>query len=114
MANNQIAYLELPATNGPAMKSFYGSLFGWTYQDYGPEYAAIHGAGLDAGFHAGSEGRPSAPLAIIETDALEEMEQRVREAGGTITLPIFAYPGGRRFHFTDPSGNELAVLQVDG
>ncbi len=95
------------------MKSFYGSLFGWTYEDYGPEYAAVHGAGLEAGFHAGSEGRPSAPLAIIETDRLEDMEQRVREAGGTITPPIVAYPGGHRFHFTDPSGNELAVLQVD-
>ncbi len=57
------------------MKSFYGSLFGWTYEDYGPEYAAVHGAGLEAGFHAGSEGRPSAPLAIIETDRLEDMEQ---------------------------------------
>ena len=113
MANNQIVYLELPAKNGPAMKSFYGSLFGWTYQDYGPEYAAVQGAGLDAGFHAGSEGQPSAPLAIIETDELENMEQRVREAGGTITLSIFAFPGGRRFHFTDPSGNELAVLQVN-
>jgi predicted enzyme related to lactoylglutathione lyase len=112
MSNNKLAYLELPATDIAALKQFYGSLFGWSFQDFGDDYAAFSEAGLDGGFNAVSGDKTKAPLAIIETDAIEAMEQQVRAAGGTITMPTFDYPGGRRFHFTDPSGNELAVMQV--
>src|SRR5450432_1157866 len=113
MPENKIAYIELPATDVAAMKLFYGSLFHWNFQDYGPDYAAFSDSGLDGGFNGDSEGRTKAVLAVMETTDIEAMEQRVREAGGSITLPIFAFPGGRRFHFADPSGNELAVMQAD-
>jgi predicted enzyme related to lactoylglutathione lyase len=113
MSENHIAYLELPATDVPALKRFYGQLFGWTFQDYGEDYAAFGGAGLDGGFNGDPSHKPRSPLVILETKEIEVMETKVRDAGGTISLPIFAYPGGRRFHFVDPNGNELAVMQVE-
>jgi hypothetical protein len=106
-------YLELPSANIAADKQFYASLFGWTCQDFGPEYSTFHGAALEGGFNATNDGRSKAPLAVINTEDIEAMEQRITEAGGKITVPTFAFPGGRRFHFTDPSGNELAVMQPD-
>jgi predicted enzyme related to lactoylglutathione lyase len=108
-----IVYLELPSNNLAADKQFYASLFGWTFENFGPKYAAIHSAGLEGGLNAGKGGRSNAPLPVINTDDIEAMEQRVTQAGGTITVPTFAFPGGRRFHFTDLSGNELAVMQAD-
>ena len=113
MPKNKLSYFELPAGNVAALKEFYGTLFGWTFQDYGEDYAAFSDAGLDGGFNAAEQGRTRAPLAIVETDDLEKAEATVRSAGGTITQPIFDFPGGRRFHFTDPSGNELAVMQLE-
>lgn len=110
--HSPIVYLELPSTDLAADKQFYASLFGWTFENFGPEYCAIHNAGLEGGFNAGKgDGRSKSPLAVINTDNIEAMEQRVTLAGGTITVPTFAFPGGRRFHFTDLSGNELAVMQ---
>jgi hypothetical protein len=108
-----IVYLELPSTNINADKRFYAALFGWSFEDFGPDYSTIHGANLEGGFNASEVGRSNAPLAVINTDDIEVMERRITEAGGRITVPIFAFPGGRRFHFTDPSGNELAVMQPD-
>ena len=113
MRINKFAYLELPSTNVAALKQFYGNLFSWNFEDFGEDYAAFSEAGIDGGFNASVEGRTKAPLAIIETDRIEEMEGAIRAQGGAITLPIFAFPGGRRFHFQDPSGNELAVMQPD-
>ncbi len=113
MPINKLAYVELPATGTQAMKAFYGDLFGWSFQDWGPDYTAFSEAGVDGGFNAGDDHRTKAPLVIIDTDNIEAMETRVQQVGGTITVATFPYPGGRRFHFTDPSGNELAVMQVD-
>ena len=113
MQKNKLAYIELPATSTTAMKAFYGDLFGWSFQDWGTDYTAFSDAGLDGGFNAGDDHRTKAPLAVIETDNINAMQTRVRQAGGTITAGTFPYPGGRRFHFTDPSGNELAVMQPD-
>ncbi len=113
MPNNQLSYLELPSTNVASLKKFYGALFGWTFEDFGEDYAAVHGSGLEAGFNGDADSQSKAPLAMIETNDIQAMEARVRDAGGTITLPTFAYPGGRRFHFVDPDGNELAVMQPD-
>ena len=112
---NKLTYLELPVTDVATSKRFYGTLFGWTFEDFGPDYAAFGEAGLEGGLNAsGDDGSKSrAPLAMVQTDQIEQMEADVRAAGGTITKPTFAYPGGRRFHFTDPSGNELAVMQPD-
>jgi hypothetical protein len=113
MANNKLAYIELPATSTEEMKAFYGALFGWSFQDWGADYTAFSESGVDGGFNAGDEQRTKAPLVIIETDDIRAMEERVQQTGGTITLPTFQFPGGSRFHFTDPGGNELAVMQVE-
>lgn len=105
-------YIELPATDIAAMKAFYTAAFGWSYVDYGPSYAAITGAGIDGGFDgdAGARG-PSdqGALVILYSENVEDSLEAVQAAGGAITVPIFEFPGGKRFHFKDPSGNELAV-----
>ena len=108
-----IVYLELPSSNIAADKLFYATLFSWSFEDFGPDYAAFHQAGLEGGFNATNDGRSKSPLPVIQTGSIEAMELSVAAAGGTITVPTFAFPGGRRFHFTDPSGNELAVMQPD-
>ena len=112
MSINKLVYVELPATGTAEMKAFYGDLFGWSFQDWGSEYAAFSESGLEGGFNAGTD-RTRGPLLVIETTNIEAAEMRVRNAGGTITLATFPFPGGRRFHFSDPSGNELAVMQHD-
>lgn len=111
MQKTPIAYLELPSTDVAASKQFYGSLFGWSFQNWGPDYAAFSDAGLEGGLNAEAASRTKAPLIVLQTDDLEAMAARIAPAGGTITVPIFSFPGGRRFHFTDPSGQELAVMQ---
>lgn len=111
MSINKLAYIELPAANTDKMKAFYGSLFGWSFQDCGADYTAFSESGVDGGFNAGDEHRTGAPLVMIEMDDMQAMEERVQQTGGTITLPTFQFPGGSRFHFTDHSGNELAVMQ---
>lgn len=111
-AHHHFNYIELPATNMAVMKAFYTAVFGWSYVDYGPGYAAITGAGMDGGFDADSGARkPSdqGALVVLYSDDLEASETAVKAASGEITAPIFSFPGGRRFHFKDPSGNELAV-----
>ena len=113
MPIHTITYLELPATNTADMKSFYSAAFGWTFEDFGSEYATFHHAGIEGGFNATNEGRPKAPLAVINTTDIAAMETAVTNAGGKITVPTFEFPGGKRFHFTDPHGNELAVMQAD-
>jgi uncharacterized protein len=107
----KIVYLELPAHELAATKDFYTNLFGWTFQDYGPTYTAFSNSGTEGGFNADPAERGKAPLPVIESNNLEETEQNVIKAGGKITVPIFSFPGGRRFQFTDPAGNELAVMQ---
>jgi uncharacterized protein len=111
MPNLKIVYLELPAQNLAASKDFYANLFGWTFQEYGPTYTAFSDSGTEGGLNADPAERTTAPLAVIESEEIEATEQSIIEAGGKITLPIFSFPGGRRFHFTDPTGNELAVMQ---
>ena len=115
MAKNPIVYLELPLNDVAAGKKFYQSVFGWSFKDFGPDYKEFSDSGINGGLNgAGPEqGQSKAPLAVIDTNDLEAMEKQIVAAGGTITLPIFACPGGRRFHFADPSGNELAVMQRD-
>jgi uncharacterized protein len=113
MPNLKIVYLELPAQQLAASQTFYANLFGWTFQNYGPTYAAFSDSGTAGGLNADPSERTKAPLPVIESQNLEQTEQEILKAGGKITLPIFKFPGGRRFHFTDPGGNELAVMQSD-
>jgi uncharacterized protein len=111
MPKLKIVYLELPANELAVSRNFYAKLFGWTFQDYGPTYTAFSDSGTDGGFNADPAERTQHPLPVIESEDLEETEQSILKAGGKITLPTFSFPGGRRFHFTDPAGNELAVMQ---
>ena len=106
--DGQIDYLELPAADLPQTKAFYAQAFGWTFQDYGPTYAAFD-QGLDGGFDADPTERTPTPLPVLYATDLEAMLVRVEAAGGEIFKPIYAFPGGRRFHFRDPAGTELAV-----
>jgi predicted enzyme related to lactoylglutathione lyase len=112
--DRRIDYIEFPATDLPATKRFYQQAFGWKFTDYGPDYAAFEDGRLDGGFHAGQgartvPGEGKGTLAVLFALDLADAEARVRKAGGTIVTPTFSFPGGHRFHFTDPSGNELAV-----
>lgn len=105
--DGKLDYIELPGGDLPASKAFYGAAFGWTFTDYGPEYAAFD-EGMDGGLDAQADGVRT-PLPILFARDLEAMLAKVEAAGGVIVKPIFAFPGGRRFHFRDPAGNELAV-----
>ncbi|WP_343116508.1 VOC family protein [Ostreiculturibacter nitratireducens] len=105
----KIDYVELASSDIGATRDFLASAFGWGFVDYGPEYQAFADAGIDGGIDGTGTRAPGAPLVILKTDDLEAAEKKVREAGGTITAPIFTFPGGRRFHFREPGGNEMAV-----
>lgn len=106
----KLDYLEMPATGGTldTVKSFYSAAFGWTFTDYGPTYSSF-AEGLDGGFHANAVEGPHKPLPILYSEDLEATLAGVEAAGGKIVKSIFSFPGGRRFHFLDPAGNELAV-----
>ncbi|HEV7253785.1 MAG TPA: VOC family protein [Mesorhizobium sp.] len=108
--DGKLDYLEMPATGGTLdrVKAFYSEAFSWSFTDYGPTYCAFE-QGLDGGFQADAREAPPKPLPVIYAANLERALGLVRQAGGTISRPLFSFPGGRRFHFTDPAGNELAV-----
>ena len=107
--NGCIDYVELPGGKLEATKRFYSAAFGWRFVDYGPTYVAVEGAGVDGGFQADAAEQVTKPLVILYAEDLETMQREVEAAGGEIARPIFSFPGGRRFHFRDPAGNELAV-----
>lgn len=108
--HHAIDYVEIGVTDIDKAKAFYGSAFGWSLVDYGPDYAGIQGDDREVGgLRRDSEVRAGGPLVIIFSEDLEGSQQAVTAAGGTILAPIYSFPGGRRFHFADPAGNELAV-----
>lgn len=108
--DNRIDYVEFNVTDIARSKAFYGSAFGWQFVDYGPAYCEFRDGRLAGGFTTTAPVRASGgPLVILYADDLEAAEARVTAAGGTISQPIFTFPGGRRFHFTDPDGYQLAV-----
>jgi predicted enzyme related to lactoylglutathione lyase len=110
----RLYYVELPVSEiGPA-KSFYEKAFGWDLTAFGPTYAATLSGDTDIGLQADASEATKAPLPVIEVDDLEAALQAVEDAGGKIVRPIFAFPGGRRFHFLDPSGNEVAATKEGG
>lgn len=106
----KLDYIEMPATQGRLdhVKAFYSAAFSWTFTDYGATYSAFS-EGLDGGFDADGREGPTMPLPVLYSENLEESLEAVTNAGGSISRPIFSFPGGRRFHFCDPAGNELAV-----
>ena len=109
----RINFVELPVADVPTAKRFYSEVFGWELTDFGPTYACTMTGDVDLGLQGDAVEASRAPLPVIRVEKLETMLQAVTVAGGTITHPVFAFPGGRRFHFRDPGGNELAVLEAD-
>lgn len=111
MARN--TYLELPVASTGAAKAFYQATFGWRFTDFGPTYASTMAGAGDMGLQADAAEKTAALLPVIEVDDLAATLAGVERAGGTVTRPVFAFPGGRRFHFRDPDGHELAAMAVD-
>lgn len=112
MTSVKINYIELPAKNLEGTKQFFSDAFGWQFIDYGPDYIAMQNAGLDGGFYRSElvvETAKGSALVVLYSSNLEATLVKVEVAGGEIVKPIFSFPGGRRFHFSDPSGNEYAV-----
>jgi hypothetical protein len=110
--DQKIDYLELPARDFDAVQEFYETTFGWTFTDYGPEYRAFNDGKMDGGFRkadAQSSTSNGAALIVLYAEDLEQTRDNVVDGGGKILKDIFSFPGGRRFHFADPNGNELAV-----
>jgi predicted enzyme related to lactoylglutathione lyase len=111
-ADKKIDYIELPAGNFDAVQSFFEKAFDWSFTDYGPDYRAFTDGKIDGGFyksglHSATEN--GAALVVLYAEDLEKTRETVMVAGGVIVKDIFSFPGGRRFHFADPNGNELAV-----
>jgi len=106
--SEQIQYIEFLSQDLSVIKNFYSQGFGWKFTDYGPTYCGFEGVHVDGGFELGIPVKGSV-LVILYSEALEETKAKVETAGGIIVKDIFSFPGGKRFHFTDPDGNELAV-----
>lgn len=106
--HHTIDYVELRAPDLEPARSFYEDAFGWSFNDYGPDYIGIRRGDDEAGGIARADD-PAPPLVILYSDDLDASLASVEAAGGVITQPPYAFPGGRRFHFTDPAGNHLAV-----
>ncbi|MEO0369803.1 MAG: VOC family protein [Pseudomonadota bacterium] len=108
----KLDYVEFASTNLAASKTFFKAVFAWQFEDYGDAYSAIIGAGLDGGIFAAESvqvAAKGAPLLVFLSDEIELTQSLVEEHGGKISQAIFDFPGGRRFHFIEPGGNELAV-----
>ena len=110
--HEKINYVEFPAKDIPATKDFFAQAFGWSFQDFGPDYSAFSDQGLDGGFFKSdlsSSTSHGAALIVLYSKDIESTQAKIEKANGSIVKPVFSFPGGRRFHFTEPSGNEFAV-----
>ncbi|MGH1486384.1 MAG: VOC family protein [Cellvibrionaceae bacterium] len=110
--HEKINYVEFPVSNMDASKQFFNTVFDWAFEDYGEDYAAFLNAGIDGGFYRSEQvvsTKNGSALVVFYSKALEATQEKIEKAGGNIIEPIFSFPGGRRFHFSDPSGNEYAV-----
>jgi predicted enzyme related to lactoylglutathione lyase len=110
--HHKINYIEFPSTDIEQTKKFYATVFGWSFVDYGPQYASFQGAGIDGGFYKREPGDGPgkfAPLVVLYSSDLAATEIAIRLEGGGVVVPQFEFPGGRRFHFSDGAGNVLAV-----
>ncbi len=110
--HHKINYVEFPSKDLPSTKSFFLNAFGWSFEDYGPEYTAFTGEGLDGGFFKSdiaAQTSNGSALVVLYSENLEQSVQSVQDAGASVIKPIFSFPGGRRFHFQEPGGNEVAI-----
>lgn len=115
--HEKLNYVEFAAKDLGATKQFFGEAFNWSFEDYGPEYAAFANEGLDGGFYKAelsARTETGSALLVFYSENLEETKEKVLRAGGVIAKDIFSFPGGRRFHFLEPSGNEFAVWSERG
>ncbi|WHI52076.1 VOC family protein [Microbulbifer sp. MLAF003] len=115
--HEKINYVELPSKDLEKTKAFFSEAFGWEFTDYGPDYSAFSGAGLDGGFFQAnlhSSTVNGAALVVLYSSDLEDTLQKVESCGAQVIKPIFSFPGGRRFHFAEPCGNEFAVWSDTG
>ncbi len=109
---NRLCFVELPFGATAPAKVFYAKVFNFLMTDYGPTYSCTMTGDVDLGIQADANETSRSPLPVIQVDSLESIKTLVHQSGGTITKEIFSFPGGRRFHFCDPGGNELAAMQV--
>ena len=110
--HEKIDYVEFPAKDIEVAKAFFSAAFGWSFVDYGPEYVAFSNEGIDGGFYKSDltvSTNNGSPLIVFYSKEIEQTQSKIENSGGTIIKPIFSFPGGRRFHFCDPNGNEYAV-----
>ena len=110
--NEKINYIEFPAHDIESTKSFFTSVFNWQFVDYGPEYSSFSNQGIDGGFfksNLSASTQNGSALVIFYSQNLESTQLKIEQAGGVISKAIFSFPGGRRFHFLEPSNNEFAV-----
>jgi len=110
--HEKINYVEFPSKDIDVTKSFFAAAFGWEFVDYGPDYTAFNNAGINGGFYKKDQAatvESGSALIVFYSRDLEKTQDKVEQAGGTIKRAIFPFPGGRRFHFCDPNGNEYAV-----
>ena len=110
--HEKVNYVEFPAKDIEAVKDFFANVFKWSFVDYGPEYTAFSNEGIDGGFFKSdlsASTENGSALIVFYSANLEQTQDNIEKAGGEIIKPIFSFPGGRRFHFTDPNGNEYAV-----
>lgn len=113
--NEKLNYVEFPAQDIQATKQFFQKAFNWSFVDYGPDYTSFSDQGLDGGFYRAdlkSTTANGSALLVLLSENLEQTQENVEQAGGQISQAIFDFPGGRRFHFIEPSGNELAVWSI--
>lgn len=110
--HEKINYLEFPSTDLAVTKKFFTEVFGWSFVDFGADYSTFANEGIDGGFYksnmSATTGKGGA-LVVLYSKALEETQAKIEQAGGKIVKPVFSFPGGRRFHFSDPNGNEYGV-----
>ena len=110
--HEKINYIEIPAKNIQETKAFFTKVFEWTFIDYGPDYTAFSNAGIDGGFFKSDlsiSTKTGSALIVFYSKNLEQTQMKIENADGSIIKPIFSFPGGRRFHFSDPNGNEYPV-----
>lgn len=110
--HEKIDYVEFPSKDIEKTKAFFTSVFDWSFSDYGPEYTAFANAGIRGGFYKSkltSSTEKGSTLIVLYSRDLEKTQLKIENAGGSIIKPIFSFPGGQRFHFADPNGNEYAV-----
>lgn len=107
--DRRIDYVEFNVANVARSKGFYGEAFGWSFKDHGPDYCEFRDGRLTGGFAKGDASGSGGPLVILYANDLADIQRRIEAAGGQIVKPAYDFPGGRRFHFTDPDGYRLAV-----